>query len=97
MQGIILNDVSNLKKFKFKKQLTYHLKKFNKWCMIKKISKLEACILFVKNIKDVKYITIGFNSAIELEEILRAFGKNKKLNFNLFRTSNKKIIDPRKW
>ena len=97
LQGLILSDIKDLKYYKFKSKLQYHLQKLNHWCINKKISRVEACILFVKNIKEIDLITVGFESENEFIEIIKTFKKNRKLDFSQFKISEKKIIDPRKW
>ena len=63
----------------------------------KKISRLEACIFFVKNLKNVKFITIGFDSDMELKQILKGFKLKKKFYFKQSNVINNQLIDPRKW
>ena len=95
LQGLILNN----KKIKNKNIKIYKMiKKFDTWCKEKKISKLDACLFFLRGIKKLKLITVGFNSNNELKEIMISFKKKyKKYNFNKFHVNNNKLTDPRTW
>ena len=72
-------------------------KKFTNWCEKNKFSQLTACLHFIKKIKQIDYLIVGFENSIQLEEIISSF--NKKLIHipNIFLINEKKIIDPRKW
>ena len=72
-------------------------KKFTSWCKKNKFSQLTACLHFIKKIKQIDYLIVGFENSIQLEEIISSF--NKKLIHipNIFHINEKKIIDPRKW
>ncbi len=72
-------------------------KKFTSWCKKNKFSQLTACLHFIKKIKQIDYLIVGFENSIQLEEIISSF--NKKLIHipNIFLINEKKIIDPRKW
>ena len=73
------------------------IKKLDSWCKLNKISRLEACLNFVKTVKGISITTIGISSSKELLEILNIIKKNKKIQFQDFSTRNLKVIDPRKW
>ncbi|MDC0043752.1 aldo/keto reductase [Candidatus Pelagibacter sp.] len=96
LQGLLLKNIDKLKKLKLNKMLFLNLINFDKWCIRNKISRIEACVYFIKNIKGINLITIGFNNQKEFNEILKALKKNKKLNFRRFNL-NSVITDPRKW
>ncbi len=95
LQGLLVSDIKNKKVPKKLNELIY---KFKKWCEKKKISRLEACIHFIKNVSGVDFVVIGINSNNHLNEIIKVFKKKKK-NFLIrnFSTPKKKIIDPRYW
>lgn len=97
LQGILLKDINELKKMKVNKKLITKISTFEQLCKKNNISRLEACVSFVKNIKDIKFITIGFNSDIELKQILKSFKSKKKIYLKQFNIVEKKLIDPRKW
>lgn len=97
LQGILLKDINELKKMKVNKKLITKISTFEQLCKKNNISRLEACVSFVKNIKDIKFITIGFNSDIELKQILKSFKSKKKIYLKQSNIVEKKLIDPRKW
>jgi aryl-alcohol dehydrogenase-like predicted oxidoreductase len=97
LQGILLKNINELKKMKVNKKLITKISTFEQLCKKNNISRLEACVSFVKNIKDIKFITIGFNSDIELKQILKSFKSKKKVYLKKSSIVEKKLIDPRKW
>ena len=90
---MLLND--HLKLGNIKSQKLF--KKYIKWCSINKINQITACLHFIKKIKHVDYLIVGFDNVIHLNQIINSF--NKKLFFvpNFFNCNEKKFIDPRKW
>lgn len=96
LQGLLTQNEKILKKFKVKKKLLEKISSFKEWCLNNNFSQAEACIYFVKNIKGIDLITIGFNNKDELKQILNYFKNKKKINLKKFKL-NKKYIDPRKW
>ena len=97
LQGLLIKKISLIKKKNLNKELLIKIKKLDSWCKLNKISRLEACLNFVKTVKGINITTIGISSSKELLEILNIIKKNKKIQFQDFSTSNLKIIDPRKW
>ena len=97
LQGMLLKSIDDLKKMNINKKLVKKIHNLDLWCKKKRISRLEACVAFIKNLKGIKFITIGFNSDIELKEILKIFKSKKKFNYKQFYLNDKKLIDPRKW
>ena len=97
LQGFLLQDLSRKKNFelkKFKKVVV----NFDNWCKFKKISRLEACIKFIKNFKNIDYSVIGFDNHMQLVDLIKVF-KDKR-NFRVsrkFKTKNLNLIDPRRW
>ena len=96
LQGMITEKLSNLKHYKISKNLFSKIKELNIFCKKNKISRLEACIYFIKSIKGIKLITFGINNKFELKEILKKFKKKKKIDFKRFNLDNKSV-DPRIW
>jgi len=72
-------------------------KEFVSWCKLKNINQLTACIHFVKRIKYVHALIVGFNNSKQLDEILYSFKKKIILVPDEFDIKEKKVIDPRKW
>lgn len=95
LQGLLLSNYKFYRRFnKFYKILD----KFSNWCKTNRISKLEACISFVKKIKEIDYLIVGFNNYYQFKEILKCFNKKNFLEVpNIFSINDEKLIDPRKW
>ena len=79
LQGLLTRDINYIKK-KIKKKTYFELQEFDLWCQINKISKIEACIQYIKSIKEVDIITIGVNSFKDIKEIISTINNTKKFN-----------------
>lgn len=97
LQGLLLMSSKDLKKQRVDKKLIKKIRDFEKWCKIKRISRLEACLQFINDLNSVRYLTVGVNSKSNLKEILNANKKRRKIDFKDFSLRNTKLIDPRKW
>ena len=94
LQGLLIGDYNSLN---IPKNLCLHLKKFENWCTTNKISRLKACLDFVRQINQIDCIVVGFNDFNQLNDILNEFKKkNKKISYK-FKLNNLNYIDPRKW
>ena len=96
LQGLLLIDIKNLPTYfdNFK----YDLKSFSNKLNILKLSRLEACITFINNIKEIDRIILGVKSDKHLKQIIKIMKKIKNdFNFNEFSINNEKLLDPRKW
>jgi hypothetical protein len=52
---------------------------------------------FIKKIKQINFLVVGFENEAQLKEIIYTFNK-KTLNVpNKFANNEKRVIDPRKW
>ena len=95
LQGILLNNKNNLNLSKDSKKI---IQSFEKWCFVNKISKLDACINFIKQQKNIDFLVIGVNSYLQLDEIFKScFSKNIIKTTKKFKSNNLRLIDPRKW
>ena len=94
LQGLLIGNYSSLK---ISKILTTKLKKFDHWCVLNKISRLKACLDFIKQFKKIDCIIVGFNNVEQLDEILVNFKKKTKKIPKKFVINNLNIIDPRRW
>lgn len=97
LQGLLIKKISLLKKLNINYEIFQMIKKLDKWCKINQTSRLEACLTYIKKIKEINITTVGVNNPKELLEILKIIKKNKKIKFKDFSTNKLKIIDPRKW
>ncbi len=93
LQGVLLEKKIRIGNFKSKK--TFY--SFLNWCQKKQISKLEACIHFIKKIKQIDYLIVGVDNSAQLQEIINSFNKNLIFVPNYFKINDKNLIDPRKW
>lgn len=93
LQGHLLT-----RNFKFGNNITKNtFNNFKNWCYLNNKSQLFCCLHFVKQIKNIDYLVVGFDNNKELIEIINSFKKKKvKVPFK-FIVKEKKIIDPRKW
>lgn len=97
LQGSLLMKQSELQKSRLNTKLIDKIKIFENWCKNKNITRLEACINYVKHIKYIDHIILGINNNDHLIEILKALKIKKKFNLTKFAFTNKNLIDPRKW
>ena len=61
------------------------------------VSKTEAALCFVKNIKEIDKIVIGVNNHIQLQENISAYNKSIELDFKQFAINDENFINPAKW
>ncbi len=66
-----------------------------------KLSKLDACLNYVTQIRYIDRITIGIDNKNQFYQILRYINKlknkNKKINFSILKSDDDNLIDPRYW
>lgn len=95
LKGLLLRDVD-----KIPKEFLKWNKKFinlEKWTKKKNISKVEACIRFVKSFKEIKKIILGIHNVDQLRENMGFFKKKSltiPINLNI---NSGKILNPKKW
>jgi hypothetical protein len=95
LQGLLLSNFRSNKNFKKFNTILDH---FSIWCKAKGISRLQACIDFVKLNKNIDYLVIGFNNYTQFDEILKSFNNKKIVKIpNIFGTNKLDLIDPRRW
>jgi len=94
LQGVLLQKTKNLNSFFYKWNKQF--KDFENFCAQNKLTKIEACLSYIKKIKYIDYIVIGVLSSNEIKNILNTrlvrtikfkdvnFGKNKNLLFYPF-------------
>ena len=98
LQGLLLKNQKEINKIKYKKKLKQKLINFSDWCFSSKLTQLNACIQFIKNIKHIDFIILGINNSTQLKEIIKTFKKKNKIkNFKELLIDDKSLIDPRKW
>lgn len=95
LQGTLLN--SYKKNYRFFKSDAKIFEKWEKWCQINTISKLQACINFAMSFKKLDFIVIGFNTSNQLIKFLKCKNNVTSTYPKHFSKQNLKILDPRKW
>tara|TARA_B100000579_G_scaffold287073_1_gene238044 strand:+ start:10770 stop:11624 length:855 start_codon:yes stop_codon:yes gene_type:complete len=95
LQGLLLSNFSKIKITNNKDK--ENLLNFKNWCEKKKISKIKACLHFIKNFNYIDYLVVGFNSYENLHEIVKIFKERKFEVGKNFKSNNVHLIDPRKW
>jgi aryl-alcohol dehydrogenase-like predicted oxidoreductase len=94
LQGALINDL-NL--FKFQKNYKNLFYKFKYWCDIKNVTRIQACLHFIKQYKKIDYLVVGFNNYKHLKEIIDVFKEKQIIIPNKFSTNCINLIDPRRW
>ena len=94
LQGLLLQSkefaIKNFKKF------SKILSLWEQWNLKNKNKKIETCLNFIFNQKNIDKIVIGILDIKELKEIINFKKKNNKFPEKLF-SNNKFLIDPRLW
>ena len=91
LQGILTNK-THILTIKNKK----NLEDWFKFCELKSIDPVKACLDFCKSIKEIDYLVIGVQNLKELKQIVKFFKQSIKLNSNLIIKRKYKKIDLRK-
>lgn len=94
LQGLLVGNYNSLiisKKFKTL------LKNFDNWCEHNEISRLKACLDFVRQFKKIDFVIVGFNNYPQIKEILDVVKKKKFIVPKKFLVNNLNYIDPRRW
>lgn len=94
LQGIL---IGNFDKLNISKNFLTHLNEFKNWCETNNISRLKACLDFVRQFKNVYCIVLGFDDTNQLGQIINELKKKNKKITRKFSNNNLKYIDPRKW
>ena len=94
LQGLLIENQDSLNINNKHKLL---LGKFNDWCNLKDITRLKACLHFIKQFKKIDYLVVGFNNYVQLNEIFDTFEEKIKHIIPKFNTNSLNLIDPRKW
>lgn len=93
LQGLLLQDSINVK---FKKW-TNLFQKWDKFCLKNNTTKLEASVIFLKNLK-LNYLIVGVDSINQLKEVSNIIKNKKTMKFpKNISSKNLKLIDPRHW
>ena len=91
LQGKILRS-NQFKSIIVNKKIT----QFHNWCNKKRVSRVSACLNFIRNYKFINKIIIGIDNKSQLKKIINIFNKNQFYVPNKFKVNNYNLIDPRK-
>lgn len=97
LQGLLLMEYENINNYF--EPLKPLIKKYFNFIENNGISKLEAAVSFVKNIKEIDYIVCGINNNSQLQEIIKVYNKTLDLDlgFQDFSCYNENYINPINW
>tara|TARA_B100001250_G_C19805474_1_gene793107 strand:+ start:1170 stop:2462 length:1293 start_codon:yes stop_codon:yes gene_type:complete len=90
LQGLLLDNFSN-------KAKNIDIKNFHKFCILKKISTLSACIDFVMQNSYIDKFIFGVHNTKQLKKILNSRIYKNIIYPNNLISRNKDLIDPRRW
>ena len=94
LQGLLLKDEKSIPK-KFKKWKNI-FKKLNVYCKNENITKVEACINFIKSFRKVSYVVIGFENIDQIKAAIKYFKSNNK-KYPSLACGDMKLINPQLW
>lgn len=76
------------------------LNKINKYVKNHSLTKIDFSIKFIKSLNNIDCIICGFNSIDQYKEVISSYNKNLnkyKIDYSVFKSNNRLLIDPRKW
>ncbi len=73
------------------------IKKFQKFCNLKKISKVSACVDFVLQNNYIDKIIFGVHNIDQLKKIINSRISKQIIYPKSLISRNKDLIDPRRW
>jgi aryl-alcohol dehydrogenase-like predicted oxidoreductase len=94
LQGLLLKDEKSIPK-KFKKWKNI-FKKLNVYCKNENITKVEACVNFIKSFRKVSYVVIGFENIDQIKAAIKYFKSNNK-KYPSLACGDMKLIKPQLW
>lgn len=91
LQGKILS------KNQFKSKLVNRkINNFHSWCILNNVSRISACINFIRNYKFIDKVIVGIDNQTQLKEIIKVLNNDNYYVPTRFKIDNYKLIDPRK-
>ena len=68
---------------------------FHKWCNQNRVSRIGACINFIKKYKFINKIVVGIDNKSQLKKIINVMNENQYDVPKKFKLNNYNLIDPR--
>ena len=94
LQGLLLKNSNNI----FNKLLKKKMINFENLVKKNNSKKIDLCIDYIKTVKYVDKVILGFDSLQQLQTIIKVLDKKKKnIDYNQFCNIKTKFVDPRKW
>ena len=94
LQGLLVNNFSSSK---FSRNSNNLFLRFHRWCYENNITRLKACLDFVRQFDKIDSAVIGFDNYEQFENVLEIMNSKKYKIPKVFSSNNLKLIDPRKW
>jgi aryl-alcohol dehydrogenase-like predicted oxidoreductase len=94
LQGLLISDYKSINKFK---KYYKTLDKFSDWCLLNKLSRIKACLHFIKKHNIIDYLVVGYNNSDQLKQIINTFNHKMSKTTYKFSSNKQNLIDPRKW
>jgi aryl-alcohol dehydrogenase-like predicted oxidoreductase len=92
LQGVLISKLRQIKNSKLKQLVL----KFIRWSSKTGISRIDACISFIKNQK-IDRVIFGIENQKQIETIIKSFELKRKIYPSTFVNNKKYLIDPRVW
>jgi aryl-alcohol dehydrogenase-like predicted oxidoreductase/RimJ/RimL family protein N-acetyltransferase len=94
LQGILLeNKIKNVNEI-----IDEKVKKIDKICFKKNITRLSFLLNFIKSIHEIDKIVVGIDSVNQLKKIIKYMQNPIKIsNFKSLAVTDERIVDPRSW
>jgi aryl-alcohol dehydrogenase-like predicted oxidoreductase len=73
------------------------VERWHAWCAEREWSPLQAALALAKGTPGVRYVVLGVDRAVQLEEIVRAWEAARPLRAPEVACTDESVIDPRRW
>lgn len=94
LQGLLVNNTKSPVKIR------KTIKNWRNFCKVNQINKIMYCINFIKQIKNIDFLVVGFSSMKQLNNLLKYFKNPKKNKIYYTHDRSKKyyeLINPKNW
>ena len=94
LQGMLLeNKIKNMSKI-----IDVKVRKIDKICNKKNITRLSFLLNFINSIQEIDKIVVGIDSVNQLKKIIKSMQNPIKIgNFKGLALTDERIVDPRSW
>ena len=95
LQGLLLMEINEIPRFFDPWKINFD--EFNEICCKFNLSKLEAALNFISNVREVDKFILGFNDSNQLQEVLNGIKNKDKVNFSNLCSIDSNLINPQNW